>query len=104
MLFTIEELEAGRDRYTRAQAAKVGFVYQARTLEQWESRTAPRTRAEKCESDRRVLLECVRDFPDVSVAELVEASERSKSWVRRTLKRAGIVLAKPVRRMKVGQP
>jgi predicted transcriptional regulator len=108
MLFTIEELEAAHDRYAQAQAAKArercaGFVYQSRTPEQWESRAAFKTRKEKCESDRRVLLEVVRDFPDATITELVEASGRSKSWVRKHLKHAGIVLVESVRRKKVGQ-
>lgn len=44
-----------------------------------------------------ILLEVVRDFPDATVNELAEAAERSTSWVRRTLKNAGVTLAKPVR-------
>jgi hypothetical protein len=97
-LFSQEELQS---MYDRAQA-KAGFVYQNRTPEQWESRAVQRTRAEKCESDRRVLVEIARDFPDSTIAELAEASARSKTWVRRTLKAAGIVLAEPVHRKKAG--
>ena len=54
----------------------------------------PKTRAEKCESDRRVLLEIVRDneFPGCTIEELATAASRSTSWVRRTLKAAGIKL------------
>jgi hypothetical protein len=69
----------------------------ARYLEQQEgARPRTKTRTE-------ILLEVVREFPDVTVAELAEAAERSKSWVRRMLKTAGVVLAKPVRQKKVAQ-
>jgi transposase len=91
-LFSQEELQS---MYDRAQCA--GFVYQARTLAQWENRAAPKTRAEKCEGDRRTLLEVVRDFPDATVAELATAAERSPSWVRKHLRAAGISLTKPPR-------
>ncbi len=105
MLFSIEELEIMRDRYTRAQAANArercaGFVYQARTDAQWDIRAAQKTRAEKIESDRRVLLEIATEDPTCTVAELADWSERSQSWVRRHLKAAGITLVKPVRRKK----
>jgi hypothetical protein len=49
------------------------------------------------------LLEAVADFPDATVQELAKAAERSPSWVRRTLKAAGIVLVKPTRRKKAGK-
>jgi hypothetical protein len=105
-LFTIEELTAMHDRHAAAQAEKAreraaGFVYRGRTEAQWESRAAPRTRAEKCESDRRALLEVVRDFPDATVKELSEASGRSRAWVRKHLRAAGIVLVKPTRQKRV---
>ena len=98
-LFSQEELQAMYQRH----AAK-SFVYQSRMPEQWESRAARRTRAEKCESDRRTLLQVVRDFPDSTVVELAEAAERSKTWVRKHLRAAGIVLAKPIRQKKAGKP
>lgn len=58
----------------------------------------PQTRAEKCASDRRVLVQLVAEFPDVSAEELAKASGRSTSWARKVARENGIVLAKPVRR------
>jgi hypothetical protein len=106
-LFTDEErLQMMREHDQRERAEQVRkhaelvanqpFLYQPRTPAQWEVRATPKTRAEKCESDRRVLLEIVRDneFPGATVAELAEAASRSQSWVRRTLKAAGVTLQK----------
>lgn len=64
----------------------------------------PKTRAEKCASDRRVLVELVAEFPDVTAEELAKASGRSTSWARKVARESGIVLAKPVRQKKAGQP
>jgi hypothetical protein len=58
--------------------------------------TRPKTRAD-------ILIEIVREDSTCTVAELATAAERSPSWVRRTLKKAGIVLVKPTRQKK-GQP
>jgi hypothetical protein len=58
--------------------------------------TRPKTKAE-------ILVEVCREFPDTTVRELSENSAMSQSWVRRTLKAAGITLAKPVRGKKAGQ-
>ena len=108
MLFSIEELEAAHTRYARTQTAKMreraaGFVYELRPAVLWDSRAAQKTRAEVWESDRRVLLQVTREFPDCTVAELSEASGRSKSWVRKHLRASGIVLA-TVRQKKAGRP
>jgi transposase len=56
----------------------------------------PKTKAE-------ILVEIVREDPTCTVAELAEAATRSKSWVRRVLRRSGIVLAKPARQKGVGR-
>jgi hypothetical protein len=45
----------------------------------------------------RILIEVAGENPDLTVGELAEYAERSPAWVRRILKKAGIVLAKPVR-------
>jgi transposase len=50
----------------------------------------PKTKAE-------ILVEVCRDFPDVTTRELSEASGMSTSWVRKQLRKNGIVPAKPVR-------
>ena len=44
-----------------------------------------------------ILLEVAVEFAPVTVAELAEASGMSASWVRKTLRAAGITPAKPVR-------
>lgn len=54
----------------------------------------PKTKAE-------ILVEVCQEFPDTNVRELAEASGMSTSWVRRHLRAAGIVLAKPERREEV---
>ncbi|MFZ3277605.1 MAG: hypothetical protein WB249_02580 [Candidatus Sulfotelmatobacter sp.] len=108
-LFTDEErVQMMRDHEQRERAEQVRkhaelvanrqFVYQSRTLEEWQSRATPQTRAEKCASDRRVLVQLVAEFPDVSAEELAKASGRSTSWARKVARENGIVLAKPVRR------
>jgi hypothetical protein len=76
MLFTIEELARAQAHYLERQ-----------------EQPRPKAKAE-------ILAEICREDPTCTVAELATAAERSKSWVRRTLKQAGIVLAKPVRRKK----
>jgi DNA-binding transcriptional ArsR family regulator len=47
-----------------------------------------------------ILVEVAQEFAPCTVAELADASGMSQSWVRRHLRAAGIVLAKPVRRGK----
>jgi transposase len=44
-----------------------------------------------------ILCQVAREDPSLTIAELAVAAERSLSWVRKTLKQAGIVLNKPVR-------
>lgn len=72
-LFPPEDLERAHDRYLQEQE-------QAR----------PKTKAE-------ILCEIATEDPTCTVTELAEAAERSKSWVRKHLRAAGITLAKPVR-------
>jgi hypothetical protein len=105
-LIALPDLIAANERYREEQAAErvaefarrkaareqSQFVYQSRPPEEWESHA--NQRSEKA----RILLEVVRDFPDATVAELAEAAEMSVSWVRRTLKRAGITIARASRR------
>jgi predicted O-methyltransferase YrrM len=94
-LFTPEQLEA---MYSHEQARqRVELVRKHAAMQ-----PKPLTRTEKCESDRRVLVELAQEFAPVTVAELVAASGRSASWVRRHLRANGITPAKPVRR-KEGQ-
>jgi hypothetical protein len=82
-------MTANRERTEQAQQAQ--FVYQPRTPEQWESRTS--RHSEKA----RILLEAAWDFPHATAKEFAEAAEMSVSWVRRTLKRAGITIARAPR-------
>ena len=84
-------MTANRERNEREQAQQAQFVYQPRTPEQWQSRTSRHSEKAK------ILLEVAKDFPDATVREFAEASEMSASWVRRTLKRAGIVIARAPR-------
>jgi hypothetical protein len=66
-----------------------------------------RTLQEKYEREHRtpaqILVRVARDpeFAGATVAELATAAERSQSWVRRTLKAAGIVPVKPPRRQRL---
>lgn len=53
----------------------------------------PKTRAE-------ILVEVAQEFAPCTAEELAEAASRSPRWVRKHLRAAGIVLAKPVRRRK----
>ena len=69
-LFSNAELERAHERYMRQQ----------------QEQPQPKTKAE-------ILVEVVAEFPDATVAELATASGMSPSWVRRTLKKAGITLA-----------
>ena len=78
-LFEPEDLERAHAHYLEKQA------------EHEQARPKTKTRAE-------ILCEIATEDPTITVTELAAAAERSKSWVRRTLKAAGIVLAKPVRR------
>jgi len=55
----------------------------------------------KTKTKAEILIEVVHDYPDATVAVLAEAAERSPSWVRRTLKAAGVTLAKPVRQKRL---
>jgi predicted ArsR family transcriptional regulator len=57
----------------------------------------PKTRAE-------ILVEVAQEFAPCTTQELAEASGMSTSWVRKHLRAAGIVPAKPVRQKKAGQP
>jgi hypothetical protein len=49
-----------------------------------------------------ILLECVAEFPDVTLDELADGAERSKSWVRKVLRANGITL--PTHLGKAGKP
>jgi hypothetical protein len=80
-LFTPQQLEAARAKYEQEQS-RVRAEHQSQQ---------PRTHAE-------ILVEIVREDPALTVAELAEAAGRSYSWVRRTLKAAGLKAATPCRR------
>ncbi|MGB6473822.1 MAG: hypothetical protein WBF04_07040 [Candidatus Sulfotelmatobacter sp.] len=118
-LIPIEELRASQERYLARQAAARAqefaamlaaceraecagvpppFTYRARSPEQWEAR------AHRDPVKARILLEVAAEFPDATAKELAEASGMSTSWVRRTLKRAGMRAAKAVRQRKEVQP
>lgn len=53
----------------------------------------PRTKVEISQEKVRVLLSIRAKFPDLTVAELAESTERSPSWVRKTLRSHGVSLA-----------
>jgi transposase len=72
-LFPPEDLERAHDRYLHEQ-----------------EQTRPKTKAE-------ILCEIATEDPTCTVAELAEAADHSKSWVRKHLRAAGITLVKPVR-------
>jgi hypothetical protein len=91
-------MTANRERNEREQVQQAQFVYQPRTPEQWEARSS--RHSEKA----RILLEAARDFPHATAKEFAEAAEMSTSWVRRTLKRAGIVPPRAPRHRKETQP
>jgi transposase len=57
----------------------------------------PKTKAE-------ILVEVAQEFAPCTTRELAEASGMSTSWIRKHLRAAGIVPAKPVRRTKAGEP
>ncbi len=76
MLIPDSELTRVHDAYLREQAA--------------QQATVPKTKAQ-------ILVEVVQEDPTLTVKELAEASGMSATWVRRTLKLAGITLAKAVR-------
>jgi hypothetical protein len=69
---------------------------QARYLAQHAPQARPKTKTKA-----EILCEIATEDPTVTVAELATAAERSPSWVRKHLRAAGIVLAKPTRRKKV---
>jgi hypothetical protein len=54
-----------------------------------QQRASPKTKTRA-----EILCEIATEDPTVTVAELATAAERSQSWVRTTLRKAGIVLAK----------
>jgi hypothetical protein len=56
-----------------------------------------RTQPPPTKTHAEILIEVCREDPTLTVAELVEASGHSATWVRRTLKKAGIVLVKAPR-------
>jgi predicted HTH transcriptional regulator len=78
-LIPTEDLARAHERY----------LHEQERVRAERQRTRPKTRAE-------ILCEIVREDPTVTIAELAEAADRSASWVRRTLRQAGIVLARPV--------
>ncbi len=78
-LIPVEDLIRAHERYLREQER----------LRAESQTTRPKTKAE-------ILCEIAREDPTVTVAELAEAAERSASWVRKTLRQAGIAPAKPV--------
>lgn len=106
-LIPVEELLASQERYEAKQAAERArkfaemqtahgpFVYRARTPEEWEART------HRDPVKAKILLEVCAEFPDATAKELAEASGMSMSWVRRTLKKAGLRAAKPARQKQV---
>jgi DNA-binding MurR/RpiR family transcriptional regulator len=77
-LFSESEIKEMHTRYLQKQAALDG--------------ERPRSKAE-------ILVDVVRQHPDATVRELAEAAEMSPSWIRRTLKAAGLKAA-PARRQR----
>jgi hypothetical protein len=75
-LFSTEELAESHERYLEKQAALEG--------------EKPRSKAE-------ILVDLVRNDPTLTVAELVEGSEMSATWVRKHLRNAGLKAAKAPR-------
>jgi hypothetical protein len=65
-------------------------LFEAELRPEYRPRPPQKTDAER-------LIKCVREIPNVSVRDLAEGSEHSESWVRRTLRRAGIEPPKAVR-------
>jgi hypothetical protein len=95
-LFSFEELQAAQDRYFARQVAEniaklhtyktaqpAEFQYQARTPEQWEARG-------KSKAD--IVAEVCSEWPDITLAELVEASGLTRAYVQRVLRQRGITL------------
>ena len=78
-LFEPTELESARAQYLQQHAPQT------------------KTRAE-------ILCDIATEDPTCTIAELATAAERSKSWVRKHLRAAGIVRVKPVRRKEAGRP
>ncbi len=52
----------------------------------------PKTKTEISQEKVRVLLSIRAKFPDLTVAELAESTERSPSWVRKILRSRGLSL------------
>jgi hypothetical protein len=84
-LFSREQLQ---EMYDRAHAQQT-----AELVRKHAAMTRTKTKAE-------ILLEVAQEFAPCTVAELATAASMSQSWVRKHLKQAGIVLAKPVRQRK----
>jgi hypothetical protein len=84
-LFTREQLQ---EMYDRAHAQQT-----AELVRKHAEMTRPKTKAE-------ILVDVAREFAPCTVEELATAASRSERWVRKHLKAAGIVLAKPVRQRK----
>jgi hypothetical protein len=70
-----EDLQRAREKYAREHPA-------------------PPTHAE-------ILCRVAREDLSLTVAQLADAAERSRSWVRRTLKQNGIVLIKPPKKRRI---
>lgn len=80
----------------RKKRGKAMPLFEAQLRPEYQPRPPEKTKAE-------ILIECYRDFPGISCAELAEGAGRSVSWVRRTLRAAGITLPKATRQ-KAGKP
>ncbi len=93
-LFSNEELEDMQARYAQRlaeqlkQRAAMNALspkpYQPRSVAQWEVRV-PKTK-------REILLECLKEFPGISIQELADGAGRSQRWVRQVLRENGVTL------------
>lgn len=97
-----ETLQAAQDRYFARQTAEniaklhahrvappePEFQYKARSPEQWEARG---------KSKAEIVVEVCAEFPDVTLAELIEGSGLSRGYIQKVLRARGITLkgAKP---------
>ncbi len=70
-------------------------LFSAEELSQMQEEYLAKQEQARVKTKAEILLEVVAEFPDATVAELAEAAERSKTWVRRTLRAAGVTLTKP---------
>ena len=57
-----------------------------------------KTAAPPAKTRAEILVELVKEVPDLSLAEMAEASSRSERWCRKVLKAAGIAVPKAPRR------